>query len=44
MAILYDKKSLLENKKFLTAVSELYTASPEDAAARVENLVSRHRI
>ena len=44
MAILYDKKSLLENKKFLTKVSELYTASPDDAAARVENLVSRHRI
>ena len=44
MAILYDKKSLLENKKFLDRVSELYTASPEDAAQRVENLVSRHRI
>ena len=43
MAILYDKKSLLENKKFVETVSSIYTVAPEEAADRVEALVNEHK-
>ncbi len=44
MAILYDKKSLLENKNFVLAAEKLYTASPEDMAQRTSDIVTRHRL
>lgn len=43
MAILYDKKSLLQNKKFVDTVSDLYSVDAETAAERVEALVKEHR-
>ena len=42
MAILYDKKSLLENKKFLAAAEEIYACDVEKSAERVESLVAEH--
>ena len=42
MAILYDKKSLLENKKFLAAAEEIYACDVEKSAERVANLVAEH--
>lgn len=43
MAILYDKKSLLENKKFIKTASALYGGNVEKAAERYSQLVSAHR-
>ncbi len=43
MAILYDKKSLLENKKFVETAEAVYTVGAEAAAERVEALVNEHR-
>ena len=43
MAILYDKKSLLENKKFIKTASALYGGNVEKAAERYSQLVNAHR-
>ncbi len=43
MAILYDKKSLLENKKFIKTANALYGGNLEKAAERYESLVNAHR-
>ena len=43
MAILYDKKSLLENNKFIKTANALYGGNVEKAAERYENLVNAHR-
>lgn len=42
MAILYDKKSLLENKKFIAAANEIYAGDVEKAADRIAALVEEH--
>ncbi|MBR3684771.1 MAG: galactokinase, partial [Clostridia bacterium] len=43
LAILYDKKSLLENKKFIKTASALYGGNVEKAAERYSQLVNAHR-
>ncbi|MBQ8178461.1 MAG: galactokinase [Clostridia bacterium] len=43
MAILYDKKSLLENKKFIKTATALYGGNLERAAERYASLVNAHR-
>ncbi len=43
MAILYDKKSLLENKKFIENANALYGGNVERAAERYSSLVSAHK-
>lgn len=42
MAILYNKKSLLENKKFLKTANALYGGNIEKAAERYEALATEH--
>ncbi|MBO7177712.1 MAG: galactokinase [Clostridia bacterium] len=43
MAILYDKKSLLENNKFIATANALYGGNVEQAAERYETLANAHR-
>ncbi len=43
MAILYDKKSLLDNNKFVKTANALYGGNVEKAAERYATLVQEHR-
>lgn len=43
MAILYDKKSLLENNKFVKTATALYSGNVEKAAERYEALAKAHK-
>lgn len=43
MAILYDKKSLLENNKFVKTATALYGGNVEKAAERYEALAKAHK-
>ena len=43
MAILYDKKSLLENKKFIATANALYGGNAEKVAERYEALANAHK-
>lgn len=43
LAILYDKKSLLENKKFISVANALYGGNAEKAAERYADLAKAHK-
>ncbi len=43
MAILYDKKSLLENKKFIDTANALYGGNVERTAERYASLITAHK-